>query len=319
MRRWAIFLLFSFSFVLLSEPYKPYPILFVHGLGSNSMCWGAKCKKVYRPTYGDSIYSDSIVEWRENVLENPTYEHFLSLMQPYAIAWDAIDPSYTHPGGTPDHPNPDPGYPNKCFLKVVNMDDPWGSVDEDYHIGQAYGYESDEYTCWQDELYHRVKEVLQEYYGDSWESDSNAKIILIVHSTGAVASREMLVQHPDIRDHIYQLISVDGVNEGSWFATPIWKDPANFWYTRDWFFFCFSNLPLWRIVANWVNAGIGKIIKNYDLVWVGLDLKTWDDYIEFFAALEIMVLPWDLPSILTGEAIKWGYIPKLSDFCGRGV
>ena len=68
------------------------------------------------------------------------------------------------------------------------MDDPWGSVDEDYHWGELYGYESDEYTSWQDELYHRVREVLEEYYGDGWEDNPEAKVILFdnVISSGKI-------------------------------------------------------------------------------------------------------------------------------------
>ena len=192
-----------FLFIVLSinpAPYKPYPILFVHGMGSKSLTWGADVFK----DEDTGALTDSI---KQEVTEGSTIDHFLRLMTPYAIAWDEIDPSYTHPGGTPEHPNPDPGYPNKAFLEVVNMDDPWGSVDAIHENDlDYYGYESPEYTSWQDELYHRVKEVLEEYYGEDWADNPDAKIILIVHSTGAPTSREMIRVHPDVREHIYCLL-----------------------------------------------------------------------------------------------------------------
>ena len=181
MRR-SMFLFVFISLILFSAPYKPYPILFVHGLGSGSGCWGAS---------PDTLRSDWI--YKDSIIDNSTMDNFLSLMKPYAIAWDSLDPSYT----SPINPQDTATYPNKSFLEVVNMDDPWGSVDEDYHWGELYGYESDEYTSWQDELYHRVREVLEEYYGDGWEDNPEAKVILIVHSTGAPTSREMIRVHPD--------------------------------------------------------------------------------------------------------------------------
>ena len=37
-----VFLFVFISLILFSAPYKPYPILFVHGLGSNSKTWGGR-------------------------------------------------------------------------------------------------------------------------------------------------------------------------------------------------------------------------------------------------------------------------------------
>jgi len=53
MKRYVILFVFA-SLVLLSEPYKPYPILFVHGMNANAGTWGVKVYKV-----GD-VLTDSI-------------------------------------------------------------------------------------------------------------------------------------------------------------------------------------------------------------------------------------------------------------------
>jgi hypothetical protein len=106
--------LFTVFFLASSaEPYKPYPVIFVHGLGSSSASWGA-------PTI---LRSDSIP--KDSIISGHTYDRFLDYMHPYAIAWHeyeedylGIPPTYTIPGGVPGHPEPDDAYPNKTFLEV---------------------------------------------------------------------------------------------------------------------------------------------------------------------------------------------------------
>ena len=96
------------------------------GWGQIQRPGGAECKEEYRPFYGDSVYTDSIVDW--NV--GPTYPHFLPLMKPYAWAWYDWEkeqypneiPTYT-PDTTVEEPSVKARYPNKSFLEVVNVDD----------------------------------------------------------------------------------------------------------------------------------------------------------------------------------------------------
>jgi len=155
-------------------PYKPYPIIFIHGYTSGSGTWGASTK--------DPIHDRKEEICKDSVLAHPeaTYSHFLNYMIPIVKVWHQIDESYTD---TITHPN----FPNKTFLEVVNMDDPWGSINED----DDWEYWSHEYPCWEVELYHRVKEVLKEYYGDNWETNPEAKVILIGHSTGNIFNCKM--------------------------------------------------------------------------------------------------------------------------------
>ncbi|RKZ18605.1 hypothetical protein DRQ17_03015 [bacterium] len=151
MKRFLLLFIFL-TLILLSAPYRPYPILFVHGLGSGSGCWGAS---------PDTLRSDWI--YKDSIIDNSTMDNFLSLMKPYAWAWyDWEKEQYPNeistytPDTTVEEPSVKARYPNKSFLEVVNMDDPWGSVDAIHENDlDYYGYESPDYTSWQDELYHR--------------------------------------------------------------------------------------------------------------------------------------------------------------------
>ena len=77
MKRYVFFFIFGFSFLLSSAPYKPYPILFVHGLASNSGAWGASTKDP-KNDRSEWICKDSVDNHPEG-----TYAHFLPLMTPY--------------------------------------------------------------------------------------------------------------------------------------------------------------------------------------------------------------------------------------------
>ena len=195
-----ILLFVVFNLTLSAVPYKPYPILLVHGIGSNSGTWGA-------PTI---LRSDSIPE--DSIRTDHTYSHFLDYMNTYAIEWWKIDKSYTHPDFSP-------AYPNKTFLEIINFDDPWGTIDPD-----AAGYNSDEFNCQGWELSSRIREVLNEYYGSGWEENDDAKVILISHSLGNLAIREALTLDPTLIDHVHKWISAGATHTGSLIATPFHRD-----------------------------------------------------------------------------------------------
>ena len=85
-----------FLFIVLSinpAPYKPYPILFVHGMGSKSATWGAQ---VFEDENGNR--TDSI---KPEITDNSTFDNFLTLMKPYAWAWyewekeQGLNPTYS--------------------------------------------------------------------------------------------------------------------------------------------------------------------------------------------------------------------------------
>jgi len=209
MRKYVFILLifFSLTSLLIAEPYKPYPILWIHGLGSSPLTWGAKID-----TLSNGFKTDSIIGFGDS----PTYQYFLNYMLPIVQAWHEYEVSQ---GLTWTYTTPEmDAYPNKTFLEVINMDDPWGSIDPDAenypppYLGQG------------DELVHRIIEVLEEYYGDDWASDPDAQVILISHSLGGLATREALKERPDLIPHIAKVITANSPHLGSLWATPFYRD-----------------------------------------------------------------------------------------------
>jgi len=87
-----------FMLTLSAEPYKPYPILFIHGIGATSEgCWGAGVD-----TLANGQLSDWVTYWES------TYDHFLDIMQPYILA----DTFFIQPEQA--------DYPNRDLLEVIN-------------------------------------------------------------------------------------------------------------------------------------------------------------------------------------------------------
>ena len=77
MKRYVFIFGVILSLALFSAPYKPYPILMIHGYRAGSGSWGAPTKN-----RSDSIPAESLKAHPDG-----TYEHFLPLMTPYAWAW----------------------------------------------------------------------------------------------------------------------------------------------------------------------------------------------------------------------------------------
>jgi hypothetical protein len=155
-----VFFILNFIFIIFglnAKSYSPYPIIFAHGVGVSSATWGVEAT---------SDRSDSIIE--DNVKSGSTFDHFLELMQPYILADDYLyNPGY-------------PAYPNRDLLEIINFDNTRGSIDRNS------GYEGP-YKGQGDELWHRIKEVLDEYYGEGqWEDDPGAKVILASDSRGSL-------------------------------------------------------------------------------------------------------------------------------------
>jgi hypothetical protein len=212
MRKISLFLLLFLGVVsILSSdifPYKPSPILLIHGYNGNSKTWGAGAY-MDGEIRTDSIHPDSIET-------GSTYDKLLDHMDPYAIVWDEIDPSYTHPGGTPGHPNPDPGYPNKTFLEIINFKHPLGSFDPDTGGGFPPWAEQE---GWGSEIRRKIEKTLKEYYGPDWANDPNAKLILIAFSGGGLGVRQALTEAashtPDLRNHVKLVITTSAPHLGT--------------------------------------------------------------------------------------------------------
>jgi hypothetical protein len=202
-----IHLFVAFLLTLYAKPYKPYPILFVHGVNSGSGTWGAEVE--------NREVSDSIPQ--SKLEDNSTYTHFLYYMTPCAIAWHEyeedyleIPPTYTIPG--------EDAYPNKTFLEVINFD-------EIYYNGEKKASASldpdlnNKNPNWRyrgegQELYERVVEIMEEYYGKGWDDSSNTKLIFVAHSGGGMAVRECIYEYPYLKPHIYQVITLGTPHNG---------------------------------------------------------------------------------------------------------
>ena len=76
-----LMLLISVNILINAEPYKPKPILFVHGIGSNSSSWGASTKDP-NTDRSEWICKDSVFAHPEKA-----FAHFLPYMTPYAWEW----------------------------------------------------------------------------------------------------------------------------------------------------------------------------------------------------------------------------------------
>jgi len=180
MRKVFIFVIIFLGIVVILKandfPCKPKPIILIHGYNGNSRSWGVR---PYKPP-GEEFNSDSIIY--DKICSDSTYEFLLQFMNPYAIEWWKIDKSYTHPDSSP-------AYPNKAFLEIYNFKHPLGSFDPDAGGGFPPWAEQE---GWGTELRGKIEKTLKEYYGSDWANDPEAKVILIGHSTGGLATREAL-------------------------------------------------------------------------------------------------------------------------------
>jgi pimeloyl-ACP methyl ester carboxylesterase len=202
MRRFTILSIILCGLVFAEiYPYKPNPIILVHGLGGSSKDWGAGTYKIGE-VKTDSIHPDSVVP-------GSSYFHFLNdFMKTYAVLWENYDSSYTIPG--------EPSYPNKSFVEVINFDWNNGSIDADSTWDVFPPYCDQPGQGW--ELRQRIKEVLTEYYGPNWQSDTSAKVIIVAHSMGCATSREVIREEPGLAAHIKKFVLLDGANNGSYAA-----------------------------------------------------------------------------------------------------
>ncbi|TES93515.1 MAG: 6-bladed beta-propeller [Candidatus Cloacimonadota bacterium] len=185
-----------------NSPYKPYPIILIHGYSGTSETWGVK---PYKPD-GEEFNSDSIL--LNKIIPGLTYDNLLNKMKLYAIVWKTIDGSYTIPG--------DDAYPNKAFLEIYNFKYPTGSFDPD--AGGIWPPWTEQ-EGWGTELRKKIKKTLKEYYGSDWANNPDAQVILIAFSGGGLGIRQALTEAashtPDLRNHVKLIITTATPHLGS--------------------------------------------------------------------------------------------------------
>jgi len=194
-----VLLLFSVVFVTVlhgDDEYRPYPILYVHGIWADPGTWGAK--RTNPPT---APQDNGAVELVELLTERSTINeidkrYFRNLPYPY--------PGYSNVG-------PNPSFKH-IFQEVIQFNPNDGSIDPDDNTW---------FPDQSEKLRKRIKEVLEEYHGGDWASKpEEAKIILIGHSMGAPAIRYALYEEPSLAPHVWKVITIGGTNEGGEWSTP---------------------------------------------------------------------------------------------------
>ena len=78
-----LMLLISVNILINAEPYKPKPILFVHGLNGNSKCWGVSPDTI--TINGKKIKSDSIN--KDSMINGKILPVCLEKLKPMVWAW----------------------------------------------------------------------------------------------------------------------------------------------------------------------------------------------------------------------------------------
>ena len=124
-----IFLLLSIT-LTKAEPYKPKPILFVHGIDGDSKAWDVRPDTVTINGImlrNDTIDKDSIMPGDSMILPK-----CIEKLTPIVWAWYNSEKEQ-HPGQTPTYTPSDNShlveaevarrYPNKTFLEIINFDD----------------------------------------------------------------------------------------------------------------------------------------------------------------------------------------------------
>ena len=116
MRKLLIITFFSLG-LLYGEPYKPYPVILIHGISGSSKDFGVELAE-------NPPDQNPRSEWIEpnKILPGYPYEKLLNLALPYCYVFDTlkIDTSISIPGESK--------YPNKSFIEIFNYDNTYKFV-----------------------------------------------------------------------------------------------------------------------------------------------------------------------------------------------
>jgi hypothetical protein len=158
-RIYLILVIFLITLSIYSDPYNPKPILFIHGVGSNSRAWDAPSFQkpimlnghLRKNFFTDSLLKDSIIadsnhlslilqdtltaigDYLNGLLNlktygTGTYVNFWRRMEPIVNEWREYQDT-TGVSSNKFTPYIKSFWPNKTFLEVISFDDAWGSVD----------------------------------------------------------------------------------------------------------------------------------------------------------------------------------------------
>jgi pimeloyl-ACP methyl ester carboxylesterase len=101
----------------------------------------------------------------------------------------------------------------------------------------------------------QVKSILKKYYGDDWMDNPEAKVILVGHSSGGLASRSMLVEFPQLKPHIEKIVTIGTPHNGSRYYNPNACEPHNL------ALFYWLPIPNWKWF-NWIVPGFADFVTS---------------------------------------------------------
>jgi pimeloyl-ACP methyl ester carboxylesterase len=199
-------LLISSSCMFGNDTYAPYPVVFVHGIGSSGALWDV------------------------------------------ARDWDSGLGQYFNDNGIPIYPGWNPDI--KPYLESFSFDPPDGSIDYDGQDDIGYDHK----------LARQVKWNLDKYFGDGdtsdisdWMGNPEAKVILIGHSSGSLASRSMILEFSELKPHIEKIVTIGTPHNGSRYYNPNACEPHNL------ALFYWLPIPNWKWF-NWIVPGFADFI-----------------------------------------------------------
>ena len=181
-----------------------HPILFVHGIASSSITWGAIACNPDRTECNDG--DGNVLGGKTTVLRYDTESTIEKFAKHFRLATEVVI--------TPDGNIDQNAGINHNFLEVFNAGDGTGNELISPSGGLA------------DQLLNRISDVLTEYYGNLWFTDATAKLTLIAHSKGGIVIRQMIRvnREPGLDNpvnHIDKVITIGTPHNGSEWAEPV--------------------------------------------------------------------------------------------------
>ncbi|HSQ41468.1 MAG TPA: hypothetical protein VLM37_04225, partial [Fibrobacteraceae bacterium] len=194
------------------------PILFIHGIGDEHTVWGV---------------NDSLDENYETSVDHDTWKQGLVSAYDQGSAPDVIAYTYGLDVST-EGDDPSQWGINENGLFFFNGNDkdsswttqwidPWWTAD-DGGEGQSQ------------QLYNRMSEILTDWYGDSWTTDSSMKIDLVTHSQGGLVVRDLFnnaasaggtaLSNP--ANHVRKVVTLDAPHLGTALSTDPDLMPSKF-------------------------------------------------------------------------------------------
>ena len=168
-----------------------YPILFVHGIGDDKHLWGMK-NEIGRNRLDSAVAARELMEYFGSYHLKGYYDYPYDYFFPDSMGYEFFD-------GT--------------SISLDEVSDEPGNIKNDvtHQIKQVYD---------------KMEEVLDFYYGSMWRTDTSMKIDLVSHSQGALVVRTLLADD-DYRNsnianplnHINSIISLNSPHLGSSLAT----------------------------------------------------------------------------------------------------